>query len=307
MKRIVILFLVFVLCASLFGCTTEYPADTFFSDELLQQCNLTDMPVPKLENSRLDGDTLCCNLTDAEYEAYVAQLVAWLRGWEDVYNLSYYHSRYLLAEIAPVDVCVLLPEDYDCSEDQHEFVFTYTEELNDDRMADPIRITILRGARELFRGNFTYNTEITLKPDSAIPAEIDPCAAEHTYDGGTAYPVPGWERCITIYRCVHCGGTTQSEYINNNKSYAVTVAEGQSCILSNNWNVDKAWAIDSLYAGLKLEITTPIPTDGTILLLVNDESIPVLRTEGETQTFGFIMPQSDVTIKILVVSDDANE
>lgn len=307
MKRIVTLFLVFALSASLFGCAREYPADTFFSDELLRQWSLTDMPVPKLENSRLDGDTLCCNLTDEEYEAYIAQLVAYLRGREDVYNLSYYHSRYLLAEIAPVDVCVPLPEDYDCSEDQHEFVFTYTEQLNDDRMADPIRITILRENRELFRGNFTYNTEIVLDPDSAISAQVDPCAAEHSYDGGIVYPVPGRDRGITVYSCLHCVSTTQSEYINNNKSYAVTFTEGQEYIVGNNWNTGEAWLIDSMYAGLKLEITTPILADGTILLLVNGENIPVLRTEGETQTFGFIMPQSDVTIQILTVSDDASE
>lgn len=308
MKKRLLWGLAMLMVLSLFGCTREYPEDTFFDTAILEEYQLSDMPVPKLENSRLDGDSLCLNLTDEEYEAYVAELVAWLRGREDVYSLCYYHSRYLMGEIAPVDVCAPLPQDYDCSGDWHEFVFTYTEILDENRMKNPIRITVLREVRELFRGNFTYNTEIFLEPDSAIPAEVDPCAGSHTYDEGTVYPVPGWDRGITIYSCIHCGDTKQSEYIDSSyKSYAVTVTEGVSYILSNNWNIDKAWAIEDMFAGQEIEITTPILADGTIQMLVNGENIPVLWTEGETQTFGFIMPQENVEIQILVLSAAAGE
>lgn len=299
MKKLLLLSLALLMALSLFGCAPEFPADTFFSDELLAECDFSDLPVPKLENSRLDGKSLCLNLTEAEYEAYVAELVAYLRGREDVHHLSYYHSRYLLAEIAPVDVCVPLPEDYDCSADQHEFVFSYTAELSENQMMrDPIRITVIRETRELFRGNFTYNTEIILQPSALAAAEIDPCAAEHIYDEGTAYPVPGLERSITIYKCIHCGDTKQSEYLNSQKPYAVTVERGRNYILCNNWNVTAAWDIDSLHAGGKLEITVRRATTGSTAMLVNGENIPVLREDENTQTFGFIMPESDVTIEI---------
>lgn len=298
MKKFVFL-LALLMVLSLFGCMPEYPADTFFSDELLAESGLADLPVPKLENSRLDSKSLCLNLTEAEYAAYVAELVAYLRGREDVHHLSFRVSRYLMGEIAPVDVCAPLPEEYDCSADRHEFVFSYTAELSENQMMrDPIRITVIRDVRELFRGNFTYNTEILLQPSALAAAEVDPCAAQHSYDEGTAYPVPGLDRGITIFRCVHCGDTKQNEYLDSRKSYAVTVEKGRNYILGNNWNVTVSWDIDSMHAGAKMEITVRRATEGSTELLVNGEPIPVLREDENTQTFGFIMPESDVRIEV---------
>lgn len=298
MKKSVFL-LALLMLLSMAGCMPEYPADTFFSDELLAESGLADLPVPKLENSRLDGKSLWLNLTEAEYEAYVAELVAYLRGREDVHHLSFYVRRYLMGEIAPVDVCAPLPENYDCSGDRHEFVFSYTAELSENQMMrDPIRITVIREVRELFRGNFTYNTEFLLQPDALAGAEVDPCAAQHTYDEGTVYPVPGLDRGITVYQCIHCGDMTQNAYLDSRKSYAVTVEKGRNYILSNNWNVTVAWDIDSLHAGGRLEITVRRATTGITTMLVNGESIPVLREDENTQTFGFIMPESDVRIEI---------
>lgn len=299
MKKLLLWSLALLMALSLLGCMPNYPADTFFSDELLAESGLADLPVPKIENSRLDGKSLCLNLTEAEYEAYVAELVAYLRGREDVHHLSFYVSRYLMGEIAPVDVCAPLPEDYDCSANLHEFVFSYTAELSENQMMhDPVRITVIRDVRELFRGNFTYNTEILLQPSALAAAEVDPCAAQHSYDEGTAYPVPGLDRSITVYQCIHCGRMQQSEYLDSRKSYAVTVEKGRNYILSNNWNVTVAWDIDSLHAGGRLEITVRRATEGSTAMLVNGESIPVLREDENTQTFGFIMPESDVTIEI---------
>ena len=78
------------------------------------------------------------------------------------------------------------------------------------------------------------------------------------------------------------------------------------CCLRNNWNQVQSWDIDSLFSGQILEITTPIPENGTMHMLVNGESIPVLHTEGNTQTFGFIMPEQDVEIQIRIVTDDGD-
>ena len=164
-------------------------------------------------------------------------------------------------------------------------------------MHDPVRITVIRDVRELFRGNFTYNTEILLQPSALAAAEVDPCAAQHSYDAGTVYPVPGLDRGITVYQCIHCGDDKQDWYLSSTKEYAVTVAAGLEYIFGNNRNY-LPWGIDSMYAGLELEIITRIPEEGTLQVLVNGESIPVLRSGDGKYTYGFIMPESDVTIEI---------
>ena len=307
MKKLITIFLLLSMALPLCGCVPNYPADTFYGAELLAEHNLSDLPVPKLENSRLGGEYLYCNLTQEEYETYVAELLAYLRGREDIYNLCYRYGRTLQFGAFPLDTCAPLPEDYDYTGDQHAFVFTYTEALGDDnRITDPIRISVTRQSDKLFRQDFTYNTVIQLQPTSPIPAELDYCAEKHSYDDGIAYPVPGLDRQVTVRSCIHCGERTFNEYIGseNRKLYAVTVTEGRAHILRNNWNQVQSWDVDSLYSGQILEITTPIPENGTMQMLVNGESIPVLHTEGNTQTFGFIMPEADVEIQIRIVTEE---
>ena len=302
MKKLMVMLVLLSMAPTIFGCTPDYPADTFFGAEMLTEYNLSDLPVPKLENSRLSGDSLYLNLTDEEYEAYVAELLAYLQGREDVHNLCYRHSSTLMFGAFPLDYCVPIPEDYDLTSNSHHFVFSYTADLHERKMDAPIRITIIRDSRELFRTDFTYNTEITLKPNSSIPAEVDPCAAEHTYDEGEVYPVPGLDRSVTIYHCIHCGSETQSDYpVDSRKSYTVTVSEGLNYIWGNNRNYFP-WGIDSMYAGLELEIICLIPEEGTLQVLVNGENIPVLRTTEDKVTFGFIMPEADVDIQLRLIA-----
>ena len=244
MKKWIAIFLLLSMALPLCGCVPEWPKDTFYRADILAECDLSDLPVPKLENSRLGGEYLYCNLTQEEYEAYVAELVAYLRGREDIYNLCYRYGRTLQFGAFPLDTCAPLPEDYDYTGDQHAFVFTYTEALGDDnRMADPIRISVIRETGTLFRTDFTYNTIIQLQPASSIPAELDYCAGKHTYDEGYAYPVPGLDRQVTVRSCIHCGGREFSEYIGseNRKLYDVTVTEGRAHILRNNWNQVQSW------------------------------------------------------------------
>ena len=111
MKKWIAIFLLLSMALPLCGCVPEWPKDTFYRADILAECDLSDLPVPKLENSRLGGEYLYCNLTQEEYETYVAELLAYLRGREDIHHLSYQHSRHLIAEMWPIDVCVPLPED----------------------------------------------------------------------------------------------------------------------------------------------------------------------------------------------------
>ena len=295
MKKAAILLL--ALCLLLPGCTApDYPADTFYSEDLLDSYSLTGLPVPNIANSRLNGAYLYCNLTQAEYDAYVAQVVAWLRARQDIYHLSYFHSSTLLFGAFPEDTYIPMPEDYDLS-GNHDFAFTCTAERNGDHMQNPIRLAISREEGSLQAADFSYNTCIKIG-EAVTSVRIDPCAAKHTYDEGTVYPVPGLDRGITVYTCVHCGDSKQDWYPDSRKSYAVTVARGRNYILSNNWNVTVAWDIDSLHAGGRLEITVRRATTGSTAMLVNGESIPVLREDENTQIFGFIMPESDIVIEI---------
>ena len=281
----------------LFGCgAPNYPADTFYSENLLSSYSLEGLPVPNIENSRLSGEYLYCNLTDAEYEAYVTEVVAWLRAREDIYHLSCFHSRTLLFGAFPENTYIPMPEDYDLT-GNHDFAFTRTAELNGDKMPDPIHLTISREGGSLKVAHFSYNTFIKIGKEVGA-VRVDPCAAQHSYDEGTAYPVPGLDRSITIFKCTHYGDTKQSEYLDSRKSYAVTVEKGRNYILGNNWNVTVSWDIDSMHAGAKMEITVRRAAEGSTALLVNCESIPVLWEDENTQTFGFIMPESDVRIEV---------
>ena len=47
-----------------------------------------------------------------------------------------------------------------------------------------------------------------------------------------------------------------------------------------------------------LEITVRRAVDDDTVMLVNGQSIPALREDANTLTFGFIMPEADVTIQI---------
>ena len=78
-KCTTILLLSAMLLSLLSACHSRvnYPADVFYSDELLASCLMEEMPVPKLENSRLNGERLCLNLTDEEYLAYVGPEMKW--------------------------------------------------------------------------------------------------------------------------------------------------------------------------------------------------------------------------------------
>lgn len=284
-----------------------YSQDAFFSTDLLAEYALSGMPVPKLENSRLNENILYCNLGDEEYRTYVGQLVEYLGSREDIYYLGSYCSSGLLGEIAPYDVYSYIPEGFAAESGPHWLAFSTTEELTKNGyLSDPIRIYISRGEETLGLTGFTYNTKIKLS-DTARGAEFDPCYRNHTFDEGTPYIVPGMNRSITVYQCVHCGATEQSEYLDSRESYAVTVTQGRNMILRNNWNQTVAWDIDSMHAGGMMEITVRNSAQGRVELLVNGEKIPVLRAEENTQTFGFIMPPEDVEIQIIVVSEDAGE
>ena len=295
------LYLLAALMLLLSGCGAKnYSADTFYAAEMLTEYDLEGLPAPKLENSRLDGDYLYCNLTQAEYEDYVAQVLAYLQGREDVQHVCYLYDSTMMFGFFPQQTFAPVTEDHPLS-GNHRFACVTEQTLSEDSALEPFRVCIYRESGTLSRADFSYNTYIQLIADAVI-GDVDPCAAAHRLDEGVIYPCPGQEG-ITVYRCVYCGAMDLDRALGYGY-YDVTVSQGRNYILSNSFSSPAAWDITSLSAGTVLEITARIPAEGTLQLQINGQTIPVLRTDGNTQIFGFVMPEADIDIQFVTVSQE---
>ena len=274
-----------------------YVRDSFFSQDYLEIFHLTDMPVPKLENSRLIAPSFhgsewhhFGNLTREAFDAYVLSVVAYLKAREDIFYPSYCYNK-------SENSYTTFGETYDTTKDHHRFAFSLQEDLDGSDLIDPIILEIFWEENAWGVMDFSSNTAIHID-NRYYRVAYKPCAVDHCYDEGIAYPVPGMNRSITIRDCIYCDATTQSGSLESEQSFAVSVAQGSEHILHYGWADTTASNVDSLHAGLVLEITVRREAGGQMTLLINGEPIPVLREDENTQTFGFIMPESDVTIEI---------
>ena len=304
MKRIFLAVFSAVLVLALCGCgDPDYAVDSFYPSDMLESYGLSGLPAPKLENSRMYGEYLYCNLTQEEYERYVTEVITYLQTLENAHHLCYYHSGTMMFGVFPDRTFAPVREDYDLS-GSHEFAYITAETMEYNAPLSSIRVKILRETDTLGRTGFTYNTCIRIDND-AILGTFDPCAESHTYTAGERYPIPGYEMSITYYECIYCYIQEQDHFpdLDFYTEYTVTVTEGQNYIFGNNQNYFP-WGISSMYAGVALEIICNIPKEGQLQLLVNGEQIPVLRTTEDQVTFGFIMPDRDVEIRILLLTDE---
>ena len=304
MKKLWLFALVAVLLLALVGCgDPNYAVDTFFSAETLEEYDLTGLPVPKLENSRLGTKTIYCNLTQEEYEVYVAEVMAYLQGREDANYLCYFHTGSMMFGFFPERIFAPVTADYDLS-GNHEFAYVTAEKLESEASMGSNRVKIYRETGTLKKTDFSYNTYIQIEKDTLM-CKVDPCVAEHTYDAGDTYPIPGHGRSITISHCIYCDLVHRDYYpgFDYSAQYGVTVTEGQNYIFGNNQNYFP-WGITSMYCGRELEIICNIPQEGNLQLLVNGEEIPVLRTSEDKVTFGFIMPEADIEIQLLLITEE---
>ncbi|MBE6978192.1 MAG: hypothetical protein E7438_06090 [Ruminococcaceae bacterium] len=294
-------YLLAALMLLLSGCGAKnYSADTFYSAELLTEYDLEGLPAPKLENSRLDGDYLYCNLTQEEYEDYVAQVMTYLQDREDVQHVCYLYDSTMMFGFFPQQTFAPVTENYSLS-GNHRFACVTDQTLSKDSALEPYRICIYRESGTLSRADFSYNTYIQLIADAVI-GDVDPCAAAHRLDEGANYPCPGQED-ITVYRCVYCSAVDLSQKPDYGY-YDVTVSQGRNYILSNSYSAPAAWDITSLSAGTLLEITVRRATTGETAMTVNGQSIPALREDANTVTFGFVMPEADIDIQFVTVPQE---
>lgn len=143
--------------------------NTFYDNEFLLECNLSDMPLPNLEGSALsEGNVVHLNMTDDEYIAYCQEIYNYLLSKEDAYFQGYNHStggKYFYP----------LNDEYTTTLDANSFVFSLTEKLNnyrdgdifvsEDRYSNPVIIEISREDKTLKKGfkKYQYNTSIKIK------------------------------------------------------------------------------------------------------------------------------------------------
>lgn len=296
MKKILSVLLLCVLLLSMTACKSKTSAATFFPDSLLQQCCLSGMPAP--ENSQLKANYLYCQLDENAYGAYMETLVAYLQAKTDIFYLCYLHSDGLEGDVFPYDIYTYLPEDYNYQAESHIFALSPNPELGKyDALQTPIRLVIRREEGKLEKTKFSYNTVIMLEGAPARGVRLEPCVARHTYDEGIAYPIPGTDQVSTVRHCIHCQEQTRENFLSDDIAYKITLAKGISYIAKSNR------ILSECVSGLEIEITVNAVENGDMVILVNGYPIPRIREGDGTWTYGFTMPQCDITIELEPVTD----
>ena len=298
MKKLLVCLFTVVLCLCCFSsCNDSYEDGVFFSDDMLSRAKLVGIPRPDaLDKSVLkNGEALYLNLTTAEYGQYVTELVSYLLSNEGIYYLGYSVGGYLLAEIVPYDKIAPITDSYNAADDVHEIFFSLTDELdNNGFLHEPVKILIKRSSGKLEHNDFAYNTEIRILSGTFVNAEWDLCGAEHTYDEGTEYKIPGSESVITKYACVHCGSTRMSDFIGDMKYYNITIEDNDV----DHYIIDRdKEAISGVIVSLKAHKLI----DAELKFIANGTEIIPRETEDGYLRYEFIMPCADVLINVEVV------
>ena len=292
MKKALIVLTLFLCLLVLVSCDDSYKSGEFFSDEFLSENGLMGIPVPpKIEDSVIKNENcLYLNLTKAEHEQYVSELISFLRNREDIYYLGYSVGGYLLGEMIPYDKIAPITDSYNASDGVEEIFFSLNSELgNNNFLKDPIKILIKRESGKLKYNDFTYNTEICILSGTLINAEWDLCGAEHTYDEGIEYKIPGGDDTVTEYTCINCGSTRFSKFIGDMKTYNVTIEDTDA----DGWILDRH---RQCISGVVRSTTVEKPVGKAIRLTVNGTEILPRETEDGKLSYDFIMPCCDIVI-----------
>lgn len=146
--------------------------NTFYSDEFILQCKLSDMPLPNLDGSAMtEANVVHLNMTDNEFIEYCQKILAYLLAKEDAYYKGY---------ASPTNDHHYLPltDEYSITPTSQNFIFSTTPKLNtygdsnyiykETRYESPVIIMISRENSTLKKGfkKYEYNTsiEILFKP-----------------------------------------------------------------------------------------------------------------------------------------------
>lgn len=300
MKKLLALCLTVVLClCCLASCRNSYSKNEFFSDELLTQNKLTDMPAPPHVDSSVIqyGNILYLNLTKDEYESYVGDLLKYLQAKEDIYYLGYSVGSGLVAEMMPFDEIAPITDSYSVQGDSHKLFFSTSNGIDDNNyLNDPVEIEIIRKSGKLNFDNYEYNTQISILDGYSAHAQWNLCGAEHTYDEGVEYKIAGSKRTITEYTCVNCGSTDLSDFIGDMKIYNITIedTDADHCIIDRPTEG---------VSGTIYRIKTQKIIDADLKFVVNGTEIYPRETEDGKWIYEFVMPCEDIVITTEIVGD----
>jgi hypothetical protein len=217
---------------------------------------------------------------------------------EDIYYLSY-PVRSGLNLFIPMDTVAPITADYDVTKrEKNVFIFSTSDVLSGNALlSDPTWLTIRRVNEQATIGNSTdtYNTIISIVVGAFRHAQYDECAAAHTYDEGTVYPIPGSTQTCTISYCVYCGASDYSPFIGDgNGAYKVTVTQKNGSYLMNDC------IYESHISGI-LYTLYPLAADEDMVVTVNGMEIPLTYEKaqvGVRACYAFIMPCEDLEIEV---------
>lgn len=302
MKRILPCLLIAILCLTCLVSCNSVVKNKYFSQELLERTGLEDMPIPpSVDNSRLQfGMILYLNITEEEYESFVEEVKAYIKGREDIVYLGYSVGQYLEGEMLPYDEIAPVSDKYWERKDLDIFFSTERELSGRDgkNLINPVEIKIVRKEGKLAKTNFEYNTFIAIFDGVRACAKWNLCGAEHTYNEGKEYKIAGSIKTITEYTCVNCGSTKFSDYISDLKPpYKITIVDTEyDHYLYTRPKESYAGQIVSINAMKIIDADFKVTANGTELLPQETQYDDMWRYE-------FIMPREDVVIMTEIVGD----
>ena len=302
MKKFVFIFLCLISLFGLTACNASYEEKKFFSEEVLSQAKLNDIPVPaNIENSVIQyGNKLYLKLTDDEYVQYIASVLNYLKTKEDIYYLGYSVGSGLVSEMFPYNEIAPLTENYKETLDNHHFFFSKENGIDDKNfLSAPVEIDIKRVNAELTYKKFQYNTQIIINEGHLAQAQWNICGATHTYNEGKEYKVPGSNNTVTEYTCIHCGSTEMSDFIGDMKMYNIIIEDTNA----DQYIIKKS---DSVPSGVIVSIVTQKLIDADIKFIVNGTEIKPNETEDDKWSYDFIMPCCDVVITTELITGSPN-
>lgn len=314
-------FFVFLLCLALlcsvlsscflFGPPTPWEegklTNTFFSTEYLAERGVADFPVPKLEGSYFNPDKniLYLNLTREEFDAYVSDVVEYLRQKDEFKSLGFKCGSdltgvFLLLSRYPLLASLDVEEIPYLTENERLFGFSTEElgELYDGRreVEDPHFVSLLWEPTTKDSGT-TYTT--VMEFPHFYHAEVEVCYHGHEFEEVT-YPVPGTVFTTTIRTCTRCGEKEREGYGYGNEltEFAWTVKSGTE--------YSKTGVRGFAYRGELVEIEVYTAADQNLKMTINGTEVPLVQNADGKQVFAFIMPYGDVEIMIESIAETHN-
>ena len=299
--------LLLVVCAlfSLAGCT-DYKEDVWYSEEKLAECLVPQLPQtgPTLLNQ--SDWKVYDSLTNAEFDAYVQSVYDYLKSQNFAYLGTRGHYKSSLS-IAFMSYYFQPAETLAQHCQNGDYYFVYSDGSTDEGgqlIFWFLGIYRLSGSTNVsYDGkNYKCNTQITLRKGGEAPAtgfyyydeeHIDPCFFGHSYDEGTAYPIPGSEDTVTVYTCQNCGYENLSDFVGNMTIYKIIDANTSGAPYIKRH-------AEEAPSGVVVRIYTQKLIDADIVLSVNGTVIPK-KDMDDRWCYTFIMPCADAIITAEVV------